>query len=113
MRSNRRKSRKRSRPVGGDWPGMLKRPSVTLAALREQDPQSWGLLQTLLRMWLDQDPELVRDLSAAGLCREAMHKAAEGLLDAGILRLAVNDVGFFFQFWRPDLRRYVPDGGPR
>jgi hypothetical protein len=84
---------------------------MSLAAFREHDPEAWKVFQAVLRLWLDQSPHLVRMMSAAGVGREACHESAERLIDAGLLKLFQDDIGFQFRLWDPIRRQYTPCGG--
>jgi hypothetical protein len=87
-----------------------RRPLLTLAALRDREPEAWKVFQDLLTLWLDQSPQIVQLMSANGLGREATHEAAEQLVDSGFLRLTQDQVGFRFVLWNPIDRRYYPCG---
>jgi hypothetical protein len=89
------------------------RASVTLAQFRERDPEAWRAFQAILSHWLDRNPQFVRSMSDRGLGREALHEAAEQLIDVGLLRLFQSPAGIWFGTWDPIKRRYVPVGTMR
>lgn len=62
--------------------------------MRDEDPEAWKILQALLWGLLNSCPDKVQILQRAiGGGRESLHEGIEELIDAGMVKILMEDTG--------------------